>query len=208
MKRCVIIGGAPIERYEEIRTYLRADDHMIFCDGGLRHAERLGISPDLIVGDFDSHERPDTKAETIVLPTEKDDTDAMFAVKEALGRGFEEFLLVGAFGGRLDHSFGNLSLLLMLDSLGKKAMAVDDYGELEIVSSSPAYVGEGFKCFSVLNVSGTAEGICIENAKYPLRDAVIGCEYQYGISNEVLGGKTAKVTVASGRLLLMRIRRG
>ena len=52
MRRCVIIGGADIGRYDRIRAYLRADDFYICCDSGLKHREGLGIAPDLIVGDF------------------------------------------------------------------------------------------------------------------------------------------------------------
>ena len=59
------------------------------------------------------------EAETIVLPCEKDDTDTVFAVKEALKRGFQDFLLIGVIGGRLDHTLGNVSLLLMLDAHGR-----------------------------------------------------------------------------------------
>ena len=79
MKRAVIVGGAPIGRIESIRSYLRADDFFIYCDGGLRHMAALGRKADLIVGDFDSHENPHAAAETIVLPHEKDDTDS-FAI--------------------------------------------------------------------------------------------------------------------------------
>ena len=89
MKRCVIIGGAPIADYEKIKEYLRADDFYICCDCGLDHAEGLGITPDLIVGDFDSHKKPETDIETITLPREKDDTDTYFAAKEGIRRGFE-----------------------------------------------------------------------------------------------------------------------
>ena len=101
MKRCVVIGGADIGRYDRIRSYLRADDFYICCDSGLKHREGLGIVPDLIVGDFDSYEDPHLEAETITLPCEKDDTDTVFAVKEALARGFHEFLLVGVIGGQI-----------------------------------------------------------------------------------------------------------
>ena len=76
------------------------------------------------MGDFDSYENPDLETETIVLPCEKDDTDTAFAVKEALKRGFQDFLLVGVIGERLDHTLGNVSLLLMLDTQGKHAAAV------------------------------------------------------------------------------------
>ena len=126
MRRCVIIGGADIGRYGRIRAQLRADDFYICCDSGLKHRPGLSITPNLIVGDFDSHTNPHLDTETIVLPCEKDDTDTVFAVKEALKRGFQDFLLIGVIGGRLDHTLGNVSLLLMLDTQGKHAAALDD----------------------------------------------------------------------------------
>ena len=126
MRRCVIVGGADIRAYDFVRSHLRADDFVIYCDSGLKHREGLGAAPDLIVGDFDSHENPHLPVETIVLPRAKDDTDSVFAVKEALRRGFEEFLLLGAMGARLDHTLANVGILLMLDAANKRAMAVDD----------------------------------------------------------------------------------
>lgn len=206
MKRCVIVGGADINNYEYIRSRLRKDDFIIFCDSGLKHLEALQVKPGLIVGDFDSHDNPHLDVETIVLPCEKDDTDTVFAVKEALKRGYEEFLLIGVIGARLDHTLGNVSVLLFLDSLGKKGTIIDDYSEMEIVSKKPAYIDDSFAFFSLLNISGTAKGITIENAKYPLKNGEITCEYQYGISNEVLLGKTAGVTIDEGCALLIKVR--
>lgn len=205
MKRCVIIGGAEIGRYDHIRVCLSEDDFYICCDSGLKHREALGIVPDLIVGDFDSYENPRLDIETIMLPREKDDTDTVFAVKEALKRGFQDFLLLGVIGGRLDHTLGNVSLLLMLDSQGKRAVILDDYSEMEIVSDKPVRIEDRYPYFSLLNISGLAQGITIRNAKFPLTEAEITCEYQYGISNEVLPGMTAEVTVENGRLLLIKV---
>lgn len=205
MKRCVIVGGADIGRYDRVRSRLREDDFYICCDSGLRHRAGLGITPDLIVGDFDSHENPHLGTETIVLPREKDDTDTVFAVREAVRRGFQDFLLTGVVGGRLDHTLGNVSLLLMLDAQGKRAAALDDYAEMEIVSRRPARIEDRYPYFSLLNISGLARGITIQNAKFPLDNAEITCEYQYGISNEVLPGMTAEVTVEEGRLLLIKV---
>ena len=205
MKRCVIVGGADIGNYEYVRSLLSGEDFFVFCDSGLKHMDRLGVRPSLIVGDFDSHENPHLEAETIVLPREKDDTDTVYGVKEALKRGFDTFLLVGVVGGRLDHTLGNVSILLYLDAIGKKGLIVDDYSEMEIVSSSPVSVSDRYAYFSLLNVSGRAKGVTIQNAKYPLDNAEITCEYQYGISNEVLPGRTALVSVRDGRLLLIRV---
>ncbi len=205
MKRCVIVGGADIYNYEYIKHCLQNDDFFVFCDSGLKHLEPLQVKPNLIVGDFDSHDNPHLDVETIVLPCEKDDTDTVFAMKEALKRGYEEFLLIGVIGARLDHTLGNVSILLYLDALGKNGKIIDDYSEMEIVSKEPAYIEDSYAFFSLLNITGTAKDITIENAKYPLNHAEITCEFQYGISNEVLSGKIAKITIGEGRLLLTKI---
>ena len=209
MRRCVIIGGASIGDYGTVSAKLRQDDYMIYCDCGLRHMDGLGAEPDLIVGDFDSYSNPEFDTETIVLPCEKDDTDTVFAVKEALRRGFEDFLLIGVVGERLDHTLGNVSILLMLDSEGKVGTIIDDYSEMEIVSDRcemPYIIDDSYVYFSLINISGTARGVTIRGAKYPLENAEITCEYQYGVSNEVLLGCTAEVSVGEGRLLLVKVR--
>lgn len=206
MSRCIIVGGADINNYDYIRESLQSDDYVIFCDSGLKHLSALQVKPSLIVGDFDSHENPHLDTETIVLPCEKDDTDTVYAMKEAIKRGFDTFLLIGVVGGRLDHTLGNISMLLYLDSHGCKGTIIDDYSEMEIISSAPAYIEDKYEFFSLLNITGCAKGITIQNAKYPLNDGEITCEYQYGVSNEVLPGKTAIVSVREGKLLLIKDR--
>lgn len=207
MKRCVIVGGADIENFDAVCRKISKDDYFIFCDCGIRHREKLGVEPNLIVGDFDSHENPNLNIETIVLPCEKDDTDTFFAAKEAVKRGFDEFILIGTVGGRLDHTLGNVSVLLYLFSLGKKAEMIDDFSEMQIVSNETVFVDNSYSYFSLLNITGEAEEITEKNAKFPLENAKINCEYQYGISNEPIPGKTAEITVKKGKALLIKIRR-
>ena len=129
--------------------------------------------------------------------------------KEMVKRGFEEFLLLGVIGGRLDHTLANVSILLMLDTAGKQAKAIDDFSEMEIVSAADgrpgkATIEECYPYLSLLNITGEAEGITITNAKFPLEDGRIDCDYQYAVSNEVLPGLTAEVSVNKGRLLLIK----
>ena len=202
--RCVIVGGAKIANYSFINSYLKKDDFFIYCDCGLNHADKLEKKPNLIVGDFDSHKNLCLDIETIVLPCEKDDTDTVFAVKEAIKRGFSDFLLIGVVGQRFDHTLGNIAILQMLDDLNKTAMILDDYSEIEMVSTY-AEVKDNYKYFSLLNISGIAEEICIDNAKYPVQNATITCTYPIGISNEVLPNKTAKIKIGKGKLLLVKI---
>jgi len=206
MSKCVIVGGADILNYNEIKKYLAPDDYYVFCDCGLRHSGGLGVKPDLIVGDFDSSENPCLDVETIVLPCEKDDTDTVFAVKEAIKRGFKDFVLLGVIGQRLDHTLGNVSILKMLFDKGFKALIVDDYCEMTALGKEVQYIPDSFPYFSLINVFGKTEGITVKNAKYPLDNAEITCDYQYGVSNEVLKGKTAEVSVGKGSLLLIKVK--
>ena len=203
MKRCVIVGGAPIERYDRIKPLLRENDFIIYCDSGLKHMDALDRQPDLIIGDFDSHERPKTDIETIVLPTVKDDTDTMFAVKEGIRRGFEDFLLLGALGGRLDHTMVNVYSLLYLAEKGKNGAIADDFSIVRLVSRMPVEISPEWAFFSLVNIDGSAHGVTIRNAKYELDDAEIPCSFQYATSNEPLPNKTAAVSVREGCLLLI-----
>ena len=156
------------------------------------------------MGDFDSHEKPETDRETIVLPVKKDDTDTVFAAKEAMRRGFDEFLLVGVSGGRLDHTLVNVYLLVMLREQGKQALLVDDYSEMELVGAEPVEIPERFPFYSLVNITGTARGIAETGCKFPLDNGEIHCGYQYGTSNEVLPGQIAVVSVKEGLLLLIK----
>ena len=172
---------------------------------------------------------PSRHPEIITLPTEKDDTDTFFAIKEGLKRGFRDFLLVGVIGNRFDHSLCNISALLYLEKHGAHGVIVDDYSEMEIVggdktplggantqndktppdratsTAGVAFIPDTYSYFSLMNVAGAATGITIKNAKYPLENATIEPEYSYGISNEVLPGKVAEVSVKHGGMLLVKV---
>lgn len=207
-KRCVIISAGEIHNYERARAFFRDDDFFIFCDAGLSHAGGLGVKPDVVVGDFDSCEPGDLewwkeRSEIIQLPREKDDTDTMFAVKLAVERGYCDFVLLGAMGGRFDHALGNVSILLYLNELGKKAVLIDDYSIMQIAGKEPLYIEDSCSYFSVLTVAGNVSGVNIKNAKYPLENARLAPDFQLGISNEVLPGKVAEVSVDYGQVLVV-----
>ena len=214
MNRCVIVSAGEIHDYVRARSFLREGDFFIFCDGGLSHADGLCILPDIIVGDFDSCEASDLvkyagtagKPEIIKLPRVKDDTDTLFAVKLALERGYEDFLLLGSMGGRFDHALGNISILLYLHGLGKNAVLIDDYSVMQIADNKPFYIEDNCSFFSVLTDAGDESGVNIKNAKYPLENASLSADFQLGISNEVLPGNTAEISVAHGRVLVVIVK--
>lgn len=212
MSRAVIVCGAKIKDYEAVSSYFRDDDFFIYCDSGLVHEDRF-ISPvdssaDLIIGDFDSHEKPDRNTEIIILPHEKDDTDSMYAIKETVKRGFDEVVLVGAVGDRFDHSLVNVYALLYLYERDVKGMIVDDYSEMVLIGNKHTEsVADDFEYFSLVAVSGTASGVSIKNALYELEDGIIEPSYQYATSNEPIKGKgNAVISLDEGYLLLIRDR--
>lgn len=107
MPRCVIFTAGDQHGIEKHEIGLRHDDFVICCDAGYRLAQRLGVRPDLLLGDFDSY----TGALPEDIPVQryirdKDDTDTVIAVRYALEHGYDSILLVAATGGRLDPSAG------------------------------------------------------------------------------------------------------
>ncbi len=216
MKRCVVVSAGEIRNYERAKDLVCKDDFFIFCDGGLCHAEKLCVKPSVIVGDFDScpekelhrYENACIDAKIIRLPREKDDTDTFYAVKYALSLGYDDFLFLGAMGARFDHAFGNISILSYLYDRGINAVLADDYSVMRVAGSKPVFIEDKCRYFSVLTVSGDVSGVTIKNAKYPLNNENLSCDFQLGISNQVLPGKTAEVFVSKGKVLVVEIFEG
>ena len=112
IKTCVIVGASPTTDSTFIRPILKQADYIICADGGWNYVHLTGVCPHLIVGDFDSAcDIIPKETESVSLPTHKDDTDLLVAVKEGLKRGYTDFVILGALGGRLDHTYGNLCVL-------------------------------------------------------------------------------------------------
>ena len=208
MKKCVIIGGVKINNIDQVKTYIDESDFIIACDSGIENCKTLGVEPSLIIGDFDSHEKPDTDIETIILPEAKDDTDTMFAAKEAVSRGYDEVILLGVIGERIDHTLANVYILSYLDNQGVKGLIVDDYSEMLIIGENGVNMGQIsdiFSYFSLICLEGEVENVTIKNAKFPLENAKITPNHQYATSNEVLPGKVAEVIIEKGSALLIKV---
>lgn len=211
MNRAVIVCGARIKDYEFVSSYFMEQDFFIYCDSGLVHEDRflskVDTKADLIVGDFDSSEKPDRATGVIELPVMKDDTDSVYAIKEAVARGYNDILIVGGIGDRFDHSLVNAYALLLINDLGATGTIVDDYSEMTLIDNSiSAEIEPEWKYFSLIAIFGTASGVTIKNAKYNLNNAKINPAYQYATSNEVAGKTPASVSVEEGVLLLIKDR--
>ena len=89
--------------------------------------------------------------------------------------------------------------------LGAQTQLLDDFSQMEIVGNTPVFVSADFSYFSLLNICGLAKEVTIKNALSPLDKAEINCTYQYAISNQVLPGQVAEITVGQGSLLLIKV---
>lgn len=157
------------------------------------------------MADFDSLDAAPAFDHILRLPVEKDDTDMIRAVKEGFDRGEREFHLLGGMGGhRTDHTVANMQTLAYiarrggqgwLYGNGERFTAICDGGEITLT-------GQGRTAFSPCSAWGAdAEGVTIENAKYPLTDAVLTADFPLGVSNHFIG-QAVRVAVRRGCLLI------
>lgn len=178
-------------------------DLVIAADGGIKSLERLGVKPDIAVGDFDSLGFVPDCDEIIKHPVMKNDTDMMLAVKTGFERGYTEFMLYGGAGGRPDHTFANIQTLTyiakqggkgFLDLCGFTASVIID-GELRFLNNAKGDV-------SVFALSERAEKVTIKGLLYPLLNATLESGFPLGVSNSFTGN-SASVKIGKGTALVI-----
>ena len=202
VSRCVILCAAPVNDYSFLAKEILPSDYLICADGGMKHAREIGREPQLWVGDFDSIPFESSAVETLRHPPEKDDTDTMLAVKEGISRGYRDFVLLAATGGRLDHTIANLMILDYLKKQGLHGVIKDEKNSLLIIHNETISLSrmDGWK-FSVFPWGGDATGITIRHAVYNVENFTMQCSYPSGVSNEFAQGP-AEIGAAQGTLLI------
>lgn len=203
MKRCFIFGAAPCEK---ISFTPGADDLVIAADGGYGHLKRMGVAPDIIIGDFDSLETPpmDSIGSNIQThPCEKDDTDMMLAIKYGLSKGYSRFFLYGGIGGRLDHTVANLQALAYLARRGARGVLMDEAACATVIREDVLTFDADMRgIVSIFALDERAEGVTSKGLKYPLIDATLTNSFPLGVSNAFTGAESV-ISVKKGSLLVI-----
>lgn len=198
---CYIVGAMPLGSTPPPAP--AESDLLIAADRGYATLSQLGLTPHIVIGDFDSLGHVPEHPNLMKLPCEKDDTDMGFALNYGLKLGYTRFLLLGGLGGRLDHTMANLQLLNTLSNRGAIGiLAGEGQAAAVITNSSFSFSSACSGYCSVYCVSGHAEGVTLEGLKYPLHNAALTSDYPLGTSNEFLG-VPARVSVRDGSLLLI-----
>ena len=199
MRECVIFCAAECDG---LARPIGPESFVIAADGGLRHTEKLGITPNAVLGDFDSLGFCPEGAN--VFPVEKDDTDAMLAVRLGLERGCEEFLLYGSLDGpRLDHTVANFQTLQFLADHGAAGYLIGNTTMVTVVKNGKITFPAGLSgTISVFCMGPDAVGVTEKGLFYGLENASLTSGFPLGVSNHFTG-EAAEISVKNGSLLVL-----
>lgn len=200
MNRCFIFGALKVSR---LPIKPASGDFIIAADQGYDNMLSLGLDPDLVVGDFDSLGKIPDRENVITLPVRKDMTDVGYAVEKGFERGCREFILYGAVGGALDHTFANVAIAHDIARRGARALLIgEEYSFTVLHDSSITFHARQSGRISVFALGGLAEGVTIRGLSYEVEDFDVACTDHIGVSNAFIG-KEAEISVKKGDLLVV-----
>jgi thiamine pyrophosphokinase len=211
MPRIIIFTNGTIPNLDAVRPLLQQDDVIIAADGGARHAIALGKVPSVVIGDLDSLADADRRllesleVRLVQHPRDKNETDLELALQHALGLGIPNVLLVGALGGRLDHTLANLALMTDPALAGFDVRADDGQEEVFFCRESVGIRGHPGDTISLLPWGQMVRGVRTSGLKWQLTGETLYPQKTRGISNELLG-EFAEVQIDFGLLLIVHCR--
>lgn len=203
---CLIVTGG---KFVDVDADALGADYIIACDRGLDNADKYGLIPDLAVGDFDSVSKDnlikmeESGLKNMRYPKEKDDTDTMIAIKQALDMGFFNIKILCAFGGRTDHTFANIQAARYAAERGAVVELIDEGSKTTVFANVKIEFERQKECFfSVFSLSDKSEGVSIKGTKYELEEYELTGDFPLGVSNEFVQEKAA-VSVRKGCLMVV-----
>lgn len=198
---CVIFAAGDRVDAETVRAYMTDKTYIITADAGYAFCISAGLTPNLILGDFDSAECPETDIETIRLNPIKDDTDSAIALREALKRGYRKIVLFGGTGSRLDHTFANFDLCAHAKQQGADLMLVDRHHRIFALSEETAELqGDSTHYVSVFALGGACT-VTLKGFYYPLEHFEFKPFCGMGVSNET-ATEIAQIFAEQGTALI------
>ncbi|MDE5983688.1 MAG: thiamine diphosphokinase [Eubacterium sp.] len=201
IKKCAIISGAPEENLSYYSKYLRGR-YIICADSGYKKCLCFGASPDLIIGDFDSSECPNPDCELVTLNPRKDYTDTFHCVMEAVERGYNDIIILGGIGSRLDHTYSNILSVVYCFERKIACSLINEKNVLSVVSGETVIKKGDFKYFSLFALFEKCEGLSIIGAEYDLDCVDVEPSAQLTQSNEFKNDEV-KIVINKGKIILI-----
>jgi len=204
--RGVLFLNGVIEDDEFVKNQMLKDDYIVAVDGGLNHIERLGLTPNLILGDFDSvnyQKALQTRAEIQKYSPDKNATDGEIAINYVIDQGYKEVMIIGALGNRIDHMLSNIYMLEKLSDAGIKASIKDINSEVYLLKEPMQLLKGNYRYFSVIPMTSKITGLSIKNARYELEAVVMKRVESVGISNEFTH-EIVELRIKTGKALIIK----
>lgn len=200
--RAVIFAGGNYGNPEFYKNELKEDDFFIAADGGATFAEKLGILPDVAIGDFDTIDEKNVFAKEIIkLNREKDYTDSFEAFNEAVKRGFSDIALMGGTGERQDHSLANIFLLKHALNMGVNMCIIDEKNIIYITEDYIKLPKRDGCHLSVIQLTDVSS-LSLSGLYYPLKNKDLKLADMLCISNEFTED-FCEISIKSGTILVM-----
>ena len=199
-KKCYIVGAGD---NSGTNFHKEENEYVIAADGGYEILNEMGITPDLVIGDFDSLGYIPSEKCVIKLPVEKDDTDMMICIKKAVELGYRDIELYGGTGGRIDHTIANWQAMLWASRQGCNISMTDSKNIFIVITDRritlPAQKGGDLSVFAI---GGDAVGVSILGGKYVAKDMMLTEDNPTAVSNSFMGNNIT-ISVESGSLLIV-----
>lgn len=203
MPTCLIVGAAPSDGASLQWVLSHASyDYVMAVDGGYSKLRAFDVEPDEVFGDFDSLGSVPNHPRVLQFDTHKDFTDMDWALNHAYEAGFTDVVMCEALTGRLDHTLGNLQLLVKAASWGMRVWAFTD-DQICVALNAPGALDRiefeegGWGVVSVVSHSDVATGVTEEGFEYTLADATCINRAIWGVSNELIG-REARISLEEG----------
>lgn len=211
MKSLIVCSGE-IKDYEFLSRIIPSYKYIACADGGINHLKKIGVKPNIVIGDLDSSSEQaldyirENDIKIKKFPANKDMTDTELCIEHCLSKKYKEIHLAGAIGGRVDHTLANISLLRRYAQVGIKLIILDSKdiityskGKVEIEKKDVEYN------ISIIPVSLDGIIISIGGVLYPLHHKEIQYGSTLGISNIIKDNK-ATITLHEGEAIIVESR--
>lgn len=205
----LVVSNGEVSDLNQLKYISKGVDFIISADGGTNYILKAGIKPDLVVGDLDSIDKDvlsKIKGENIQIlkfPSHKDYTDTELALKYLADRKFEEVILMGVTGTRIDHTLANVHLLYNLFQKGIKGIIINEKNTIYITDDELEIEKEEGTFVSVIPINLNGAKVTLKGFLYETDRADFHFSSTFGISNEIVE-KKGYVKVEEGICLIIK----
>ncbi|ADL12703.1 thiamine diphosphokinase [Acetohalobium arabaticum] len=209
MKRVILFANGELKGRDKFyQDYINNDDFIVCADGGTEYTYRLGIEPNLILGDLDSISSQILKyyrnqnVEWQQYPARKNKTDTQLVIEELIKKGYKKIIIFAALGGRFDHSLGNLYLLEGLHQSDITIKLVSSEEIIEVIKDNKIIKNKINRTISLLPLTKKVTNIHLSGFEYELDGTTFYRGNTLGLSN-IIRDKKASIKFDTGTLLII-----